>query len=444
MSASNPNQFNEPNQANRVQPGNPSQIPMSSPLDRALELQDGSKPWFLSLIENLKELAAYKKLPPLQVTFKPLSEDELLHGNDTSLRQLAEIQQKKPFFRTLRENIADLFSPAPPPLQITSRPLTEEEIGLSGMGELAKTSLPWYRTVFANAKDLFFPPQLPPLQVTSQPVQVKEMFARDEYRGKSQMMSVFVHVGLVALAFFLGTNKTVQNAVKQSVSLVAPPDIDPYMPKMAVKKQAMGGGGGGGDRSPLPASKGKLPRPDLKQFTPPVAVINNPNPRLVMEPTIIAPPDTPLPNVNMPNYGDPFAKAGIPSNGPGSGGGIGSGSGGGVGSGRGGGVGPGEGGGFGGGAYRIGGGVSAPVPVFRVEPEYSEEARKAKFQGTVMLAIVVDETGKTTNVRVVRPLGMGLDEKAIEAVMKWKFRPGYKDGKPVPVQANVEVNFRLL
>jgi len=444
MSASNPNEFNQPNPANRTYPGNPVPPASSSPLERALELQDSAKPWFLSLIDTLKELADYKKQPPLQVTFKPMSEEELLNSNDPALRQLAELQQEKSFFRSLKENISDLFKPAPPPLQISSRPLTEAELRDSGMLELEKTNLPWYRTVFQNAMELFFPPKLPPLQVTSQPVQVKEMFARDEYRGRSQVMSVFVHVGLVALALLVGTNKTVQNAVKQSITLVEPPDIDPYMPKMAVKKQAMGGGGGGGDRSPLPASKGRAPRPDFKQFTPPMAVVNNPNPRLVMEPTIIAPPDTPLPNVNMPNYGDPFAKAGIPSNGPGSGGGIGSGSGGGVGSGRGGGLGPGEGGGFGGGAYRIGGGVSAPVPIFRVEPEYSEEARKAKYQGTVMLAIVVDESGKTTNVRVVRSLGMGLDEKAVEAVMKWKFRPGYKDGKPVPVQANVEVNFRLL
>jgi TonB family protein len=256
-------------------------------------------------------------------------------------------------------------------------------------------------------------------------------------------MSVAIHVAVVVLAFTIGTNKTVQSAVKNTVTLVAP-DISPYLPEMQVKKQTMGGGGGGGDNSPLPPSKGKLPRADLKQFTPPMAVVNNDNPRLVMEPTIIADPNTPLPNVNMPNFGDPFAKAGAPSNGPGSGGGIGTGSGGGVGSGRGGGFGPGEGGGFGGGAFRIGGGVSAPVPIHKVEPEYSEEARKAKFQGTVLLAIVVDESGKTANVRVVRSLGMGLDEKAMEAVTKWRFRPGYKDGKPVAVMANVEVSFRLL
>jgi TonB family protein len=406
-----------------------------------------SKPWYVNLFENLKEMATAKEQAPLQVTFRPMSHEELLNSEDPSLRQLAELQEERSFFASLSGNLASLFrSDNQPPLQLTSRPLTEEEMRqTSTMRDLEETSLPWYRTLFQNLKDTLFPPKLPPLELTSRPVQVKELFGRDEYRSRSQMMSVLVHVGVVALAFLVGTNKTVQNAVKSSMTLVQPPDIDPYMPKMQVKKQAMGGGGGGGDRSPLPASKGKLPRPDLKQFTPPMAVVNNPAPRLVMEPTIIAPPDAVLPNVNMPNYGDPFAKAGgPPSNGPGSGGGIGSGSGGGVGSGKGGGFGPGEGGGFGGGAFRIGGGVSAPVPIFKVEPEYSEEARKAKFQGTVLLAIVVDESGKTTNVRVVRALGMGLDEKAIEAVMKWRFRPGYKDGKAVPVMANVEVNFRLL
>jgi TonB family protein len=412
--------------------------------ERILTPQAPPKPWFISLIETLKELSDYNKQPPLQVSFRPMTEEELLNSNDPSLRNLAELQQEKSFFQSFRENILYLFRPPElPPLQVTSRPLTEAELRGSALGELGKSELPWYQTLGKNLKEVFFPTKLPPLEVTSRPVQVKEIFGKDEYKGSSQALSMAIHIGLVVLAFTVGTSKTVQNAVKNSVQLVAP-DISPYVPEMQVKKQTMGGGGGGGDRSPLPPSKGKLPRADLKQFTPPMAVVNNPAPRLVMEPTIIADPNTPLPNVNMPNFGDPFAKAGPPSNGPGSGGGIGTGSGGGVGSGRGGGFGPGEGGGFGGGAFRIGGGVSAPVPVFKVEPEYSEEARKAKFQGTVLLAIVVDETGKTTNVRVVRPLGMGLDEKAMEAVMKWRFRPGYKDGKAVPVMANVEVNFRLL
>jgi TonB family protein len=182
----------------------------------------------------------------------------------------------------------------------------------------------------------------------------------------------------------------------------------------------------------------------MKQFTPPMAVTNNPNPKLLMDPTIIAPPDTMLPNVNLPNWGDPLAKAGPPSNGPGAGGGMGSGSGGGVGSGTGGGYGPGEGGGVGGGVFRVGGGVSAPIVLYKVEPEYSEEARKAKYAGTVVLQLIVDATGKAQSIKVTRSLGLGLDENAIQAVNKWKFRPGYRNGQPVAVLATIEVNFRLL
>jgi len=212
---------------------------------------------------------------------------------------------------------------------------------------------------------------------------------------------------------------------------------------MTPKKQTMQGGGGGGDRSPLPASKGRLPKASLRQFTPPVAVYNNLNPKLAMEPSIIAPPDVTLPQVNMSAYGDPLAKIGPPSNGP-------------VpaaasalvparcrlGQGRR--FCPGEGGGVGGGVYRVGGGVTAPVLLYKKEPEYSEEARKAKYQGTVLLYIEVDPSGKATNIRVPAQPGLGLDEKAIEAVRQWKFKPGYKDGKPVTVAATIEVNFRLL
>src|SRR5947199_265935 len=109
-----------------------------------------------------------------------------------------------------------------------------------------------------------------------------------------------------------------------------------------------------------------------------------------------------------------------------------------------GGCGPGEGGGVGGGVYRVGGGVTAPALLAKVEPEYSEEARKAKYQGTVLLYIEVDPSGKATNIRVARSLGLGLDEKAIEAVKKWKFKAGQKNGVPVTVAATIEVNFRLL
>ncbi|MCC6586619.1 MAG: energy transducer TonB [Bryobacterales bacterium] len=307
-----------------------------------------------------------------------------------------------------------------------------------------QSSKPWFLTIFQDAKEYFFPPQLPPLEVTSKPVAVKDIWGF--YGGqekKAGSISLLVHVSLVVLAFAIGTNKHVQQVVKDTTTIFIP-DIAPYVPQAKPKPQQMGGGGGGGDRSPAPPSKGQLPRPSPKQFVPPAQVINNPNPKLVMEPTIDIPLDANVPNVKMPVWGDPMAKIGPPSNGPGSGGGIGSGSGGGIGSGKGGGLGPGSGGGMGGGVYRIGGGVSAPALLFKVEPEYSEEARKAKFQGTVVLYVVVDEKGQPRDLKVVRPLGLGLDEKAIEAVQKWRFRPGQLNGKAVPVAATIEVNFRLL
>jgi len=300
---------------------------------------------------------------------------------------------------------------------------------------------PFFRSLARSIKEIIHPPKLPPLEVTSKPVAVREIWGF--YGGQERragLTSFIVHVSVIALLFLLGTNKAVQQVVKQQIDLIAP-DIAPYKP--TVKKDAMHGGGGGGDRSPTPVSKGKLPKLANRQFVPPMVKPPD-NPKLVMEPTLVMPPDTNIPKVNMNQLGDPLAKSGLASNGFGAGGGMGSGRGGGVGSGSGAGFGPGSGGGMGGGAYRIGGGVSPPSILYKVEPEYSEEARKAKFQGTVLLFVVVDEHGNPRDIKVLRPLGLGLDQKAVEAVEKWKFSPGKKDGKPVPVQAQIEVNFRLL
>jgi len=94
--------------------------------------------------------------------------------------------------------------------------------------------------------------------------------------------------------------------------------------------------------------------------------------------------------------------------------------------------------------YRIGSGITAPVPLTKSEAEYSEQARRAKYQGTVSVSLIVNKQGKPEDVRVVKSLGMGLDEKAVESLRKWTFKPGTKDGKPVAVRATIEVNFRLL
>ena len=173
---------------------------------------------------------------------------------------------------------------------------------------------------------------------------------------------------------------------KATVALVDPE----RSPALKPSKTQVGGGGGGGDRDVLQATKGKLPKLSMQQITPPVVVVRNEHPKLAVEPTIIVPPQVQLASNNMPNFGDPMSHAVLPSNGTGSGGGIGSGSGGGVGSGKGPGFGPGEGGGTGGGVFRMGSGASPPRAIYSPEPEFSEEARKAKYQGVCTLGVIVE------------------------------------------------------
>ncbi len=332
----------------------------------------------------------------------------------------------------------------PPRETRTSAGGQDANLHLSRLMENVEQS--WISSLLSNVRDVLFPEKLPPLQLTSKPVKVRDIWGEYNNRKQATTTSLVVHMLMVALligASYAG--KKTYDAVKkqESVTLVAP-DISEYMPLSNKKNDTIGGGGGGGDRDLLQAPKGRLPKHSMEQITPPAVVVRNDNPKLAVEPTVVVPPQVKLPTNNLPNLGDPMAKiSGPPSNGVGSGGGIGSGSGGGVGSGSGPGVGPGSGGGIGGGVFRVGGGVSAPRAITTPDPEYSEEARKAKYQGVVVLWLIVGPDGKPRDMRVARSLGMGLDQKAIEAVKQWRFEPAMKDGRPVAVQINVEVNFRL-
>lgn len=386
------------------------------------------RPWWAGLWSSLKETLFPPKQPPLMVTSKPLSPSEM--GTGIIVPSVTE-----PVAPEAAERLARRFHAG----EVLDSDHLER---LARMGE----GTPWYSSLWQNLRETLFPPKEPPLEVTAKPVAVKEIWGfYGQNRRRATLISAAIHVLAVAALFVIGITKPVtEQELKQTISLVAPDNLKPYIPKLKPQDRQMGGGGGGGDRSPIPASKGQLPRVAPRQFVPPAAVINNPAPKLPMEPTIVVPPEVPLPKVDINAWGDPLAKVGPPSSGPGFGGGIGSGSGGGVGPGKGPGYGPGEGGGVGGGVYRIGGGVTPPQLIYKVEPEYSDEARKAKYQGTVVLYIVVDEKGIPRDIKVIRPLGLGLDEKAIEAVRQWRFRPGYLNGKPVAVAATVEINFRLL
>jgi protein TonB len=199
------------------------------------------------------------------------------------------------------------------------------------------------------------------------------------------------------------------------------------------------GGGGGGTHDLQSASQGQLPRTAREQLTPPT-VIEQHESRLPREATIVAP------DLNVPapkQMGDTLSRLTTLSDGTGSTAGVGSGDHGGVGVGHGPGHGPGSDGNWGDGAYRTGNGVIAPRALYSPEPEFSEEARKVKHQGTVVLRAVIGTDGRPHNIRVEQSLGMGLDEKAMEAVRTWRFEPGTKDGHAVSVQMNIVVNFHL-
>jgi TonB family protein len=184
-------------------------------------------------------------------------------------------------------------------------------------------------------------------------------------------------------------------------------------------------------------NRGKLPKFQWTQFTPPQVKIQNPNPKLPMDPSLLGPPDLRVSNINAPTFGDPLANGVSESLGHGNGTGIGSGSGGGLG--------PGEGGGTGGGAFRAGiNGVGMPTCIYCPDPQYSDEARKAKYQGVVVLMVIITLDGRATDIHVAKSPGLGLDQKAIEAVRQWKFRPAIgPGGKAVPTQVPIEVTFRL-
>jgi len=302
---------------------------------------------------------------------------------------------------------------------------------------------PLYRSLFRELDEFFFPKKLPPLKLESKPEPVKDIWGFYSYKKNGALGSTGLHIllaGIIVGGTLLGRHVVVAGTRPQvTVTLLAPDEF----PALKPAKTQVGGGGGGGDRDVLQASKGRLPKFSMQQITPPAAVIRIQNPKLAVEPTIVIPPQVQLASNNMPNLGDPMSHAILPSNGTGSGSGIGEGEGGGVGKGKGPGFGPGEGGGTGGGIFRVGAGVSPPRVIYQPEPEFSEEARKAKFQGVCTLALVVGADGRPSNIRVQSSLGMGLDEKAIEAVKNWKFEPAMKDGHPVPVAIAVEVDFHL-
>jgi periplasmic protein TonB len=298
--------------------------------------------------------------------------------------------------------------------------------------------------LWRNLWELIFPPKLPALKTTSAPVAVKDIWSKDTQFTRVQTLSLAIHVFVAVLIIVPIWSGLFQPPTTQAKTMIVTQLDSPYLPKLAPAPKKAGGGGGGGAHEVLPASKGKLPKFSWTQLTPP-SVKPPENPKMAATPTVLGPPELKLPSPNMPNWGDPLSKVVNDSSGPGSGGGIGSGSGGGVGSGNGRGVGPGQGWGTGGGYPSAGyGGYGEPVCLYCPQAQFSDEAVKAKFQGVVLVSVVVMPDGRATDIQVVRPAGLGLDEKAIEAVRNWRFTPAKgPDGRPAAVHTIIEITFRL-
>jgi periplasmic protein TonB len=297
--------------------------------------------------------------------------------------------------------------------------LTDRPVKLRS-GQLAAANDGWPRSISANA--------------TSEASQ----FARIE------ALSVSIHVTILALLLLPLLPKIVPSAAQPKPYTLTVGDISSYLSQMKAAARKMGGGGGGGEHNPLPASKGAVPPFSWTQLTPPKARTPQ-NPIYATQATIVGPPELKVLGPDMDKWGNPISPVINDSGGPGSDDGIGNGKGHGDGDGTGDGLGRGQDWGVGGNHPTSGiGGYSEVACVYCPTAQFSDEAVKAKFQGTVFLSLIVTPDGRPTDIRVASGLGMGLDEKALEAVRKWRFKPSVgPDRKAAAVHAIVEVQFHL-
>lgn len=337
---------------------------------------------------------------------------------------------KSPGYRTEEEEAS---LPANGGLHLLSRPLTFGQPVPDG-GVLA--------SLWANMHDTFFPEKQAPLRLTSRPVRVADPLAAQ--RGPASSVVAFCLHGLViAGLLWLSLMPHPQPVVKKMhiTTITFQPYVPPVTPPAP---RSMGGGGGGGAHKIIEPMKGKLPPVTVQKIRVAPQIIRVNHPLLPTPAAVVMPKNLKMPDSAMPNMGMPQSpQVAMASQGEGSNGGFGSASGGGIGSGIGAGVGPGTGGGYGGGVMSVGGGVTAPQVIHQVDPDFTEEARAARLQGQVAIQLIVDANGMPEDMQVVHHLGMGLDQKALEAVQQYRFRPAMYHGHAVPVRLIVEVNFHL-
>jgi TonB family protein len=263
-----------------------------------------------------------------------------------------------------------------------------------------------------------------------------------------------LHAAVVA-AFLIASSLGLLKANDTDATI---PDKTPVRMVFMITPGPGGGGGGGGLQIPSPPPRAERKAPVVKKTSSPVPPPRpyRPPPRPVTRELVTPPPrrPTPLPvrAPVVPDPGDAQDVVGVmdapptpaqPSPGPGTGGGVGSGQGTGLGEGDGAGIGAGSGGGTGGGPFRPGSGIEPPQLLREVRPSYTDEARRRALEGDVVMEIVVRRDGTVGDVRVLRTLGSGLEQRAIAAVRQWKFAPARRLGSAVDVVVEVAVGFAL-
>jgi len=301
---------------------------------------------------------------------------------------------------------------------------------------------PIWAELCESVRDAVFPPKLPPLELTSTPIPTPDRMAVKTNPWAIGTATI-ANGCVLAIVILMGLRTTINHLPKLPAGdKIRLSDFPLFAP---ASRLPAGGSDGGGNNELTDPIKGRLPKREVMPIAPPQVPILD-NPRLAIDPAIAVPPEIKLPdNPSLPNIGvhdSPNVR--LVSGGPGSRTGIGTGSDGSLGPGRTNGAGPGFDHGIGTAIYTPGrGGVTNPIPLVSPEAEFSDEARQNKYQGVCMIAVIVDAHGYPRNPRVVRSLGMGLDEKALEAVQRYRFKPATMDGKPVAAMINVLVDFRL-
>lgn len=277
----------------------------------------------------------------------------------------------------------------------------------------------------------------------------REFWSAKHHLGRSQLTSFAIHGALAATLVLLplvyGELMPQPRMLAPVISISVPQDVGSYFHSVqAAAAPVPRGGGSGGGEDKVPVTRGMLPPFRAVQIVPP-HLVSNPNSAMQMTPSLVR--DESLKSVlQMKNWGDPSAVFFTNSNGTGRGVGMGDNDGSGIGNrGDGPGFGDGTAGNTGDGpASRGAFAVSEPVCAFCPRPEYSDEARNAKFQGQVMLSVVVLPNGQAGRIEIINSPGLGLDQKAIEAVRGWRFKPAIgRDGKPVAATVAIEVLFQL-